>query len=301
MRKAFIQLHAAVFLAGFTAILGKLILLNEGLLVWYRLVITVVVLLGWMLFKKQLRLIPTKDIFKIAGVGLVLAIHWVAFYGSVKYANVSVALVCFSATGFFTALLEPLMLKKRMVWMELALGMLAMAGIYIIFDFHPQYKLGILFGIVAALGSAIFPVLNKELLVRFTPRTLTFYELAGGLVCLTFILPVYLQFFPADYYAPLLSDWGWLLILSVVCTIFCFDLQLNALRKISAFTANLTYNLEPVYGIILAFIIFGENKMLHPKFFLGLGFIILAIVLQMMIVLWKHKREKQLLGAAGSS
>jgi drug/metabolite transporter (DMT)-like permease len=300
MRKAFIQLHAAVFLAGFTAILGKLILLNEGLLVWYRLVITVLVLLGWMLFRKQLQLIPFKDILKIAGVGLVLAIHWVAFYGSVKYANVSVALVCFSATGFFTALLEPLLLRKRMVWIELALGIMAIAGIYIIFDFHPQYKLGILFGIVAAMGSAIFPVLNKELLARFSPRTLTFYELAGGLVCLSFILPAYLYFFPADYYVPLISDWGWLLILSVVCTIFCFDLQLNALKKISAFTANLTYNLEPVYGIILAFVIFGENKMLHPTFFLGLALIILAIVLQMLIVMWKHKREKRVLDAAGS-
>lgn len=299
MKKAFIQLHCAVFLAGFTAILGKLILLNEGMLVWYRLLITVLILGAWMFYKKQLVIIPLKDMLKIAGVGLILAIHWVTFYGSVKYANVSVALVCFSATGFFTALLEPLLLKKRMVWMELALGMLAIAGIYIIFDFHPQYKLGILFGIVAALGSAIFPVFNKELLARFSPRTLTFYELAGGFICLTFLLPVYLLYFPSRYYVPSIADWGWLLILSVICTILCFDLQLNALKKISAFTANLTYNLEPIYGIILAFVIFREGRMLHPEFFIGLALIILAIVLQMLIVVWKFKKQKQLLPTVG--
>ena len=110
MKKAFIQLHIAVFLAGFTAILGKLILLNEGMLVWYRILITVIVLGAWLMYKKQLERIPGKDMLKIAGVGLIIALHWVTFYGSVKYANVSVALVCFSATGFFTALLEPLIL-----------------------------------------------------------------------------------------------------------------------------------------------------------------------------------------------
>lgn len=281
MKKAFIQLHLAVFLAGFTAILGKLITLNEGLLVWYRMLITIVVLAGWMYYKKQLQLIAKKDMMKIAGVGLILALHWVTFYGSVKYANVSVALVCFSATGFFTALLEPLLLRKKIVWGELALGILAIAGIYIIFDFHPQYKTGILFGLIAAVGSAMFPIMNKQLLLRFTPRTLTLYEITGGLILLSFLLPVYLNFFPASYYVPSLPDMGWLLILAVLCTIICFDLQLQALTKISAFTANLTYNLEPVYGIILAFIFFGESKLFHPGFYVGLACILAAICLQM--------------------
>ncbi|MEP7164036.1 MAG: EamA family transporter [Ferruginibacter sp.] len=285
MKKAFIQLHIAVFLAGFTAILGKLILLNEGLLVWYRLFLTVVVLGAIMYYKKQLTRIASRDIFKIAGVGFIIAAHWVTFYGSVKYANVSVALVCFSATGFFTALFEPLILKKRVVIAELLLGMLAISGIYIIFDFHPQYKLGIIFGIISAMGSALFPVFNKQLLVRFTPGTLTLYELGGGLIALTLLLPLYLLEFPATYYLPSLTDWGWLLILAVLCTVVSFDLQLNALKKISAFTANLTYNLEPVYGIILAFIFFREDKQFHSEFFIGLGLILLAILLQMLRVI----------------
>lgn len=290
MKKAFVQLHIAVFLAGFTAILGKLILLNEGLLVWYRLFLTVIVLGTIMVYKKQLIKIYVKDCFKIAGVGLVIAIHWVAFYGSVKYANVSVALVCFSATGFFTAVFEPIVLRKRIVYAELMLGIIAISGIYIIFDFHPQYKTGIIFGIISAMGSALFPVFNKQLLFRFTPRTLTLYELGGGLLFLSFLLPFYLSEFPAVYYFPTLPDLGWLLILAVLCTVVSFDLQLNALKKISAFTANLTYNLEPVYGIILAFIFFQENKLFHREFFIGLALIILAISLQMFRVFRQSKK-----------
>jgi len=289
MKKAFLQLHIAVFLAGFTAILGKLILLNEGLLVWYRLLLTVVILGALMFYKKQLKAIPYQDLLKITGVGAVIAIHWVTFYGSVKYANVSVALVCFSATGFFTALLEPLLLRKRIVLAELLLGLLAISGIYIIFDFHPQYKLGIIFGIVSAMGSAVFPILNKQLLLRFSPRILTLYELGGGLVILTLLLPFYLSQYPASYYLPSVSDWLWLLVLAVLCTVVSFDLQLNALKKISAFTANLTYNLEPVYGILLAFVFFQENKLFHNEFFIGLGLILLAIVLQMVRVLCGKK------------
>ena len=281
MKKAFIQLHVAVFLAGFTAILGKLILLNEAVLVWYRLLITVIILAAVMYLKKELHRISFKDLLKISTVGLLIAIHWVSFYGSIKYANVSVALVCISAAGFFTAIFEPLILKKKIVLVELLIGLVAISGIYLIFDFYPQYKLGIIFGIVSSMGSAIFPILNKQLLHRFTPRILTLYELGGGLLILTMLLPFYLSQFKADHYIPSYPDWGWLLVLSVLCTIIGFDLQLNALKKISAFTANLTYNLEPVYGILLAFIFFQENKAFHLEFYLGLGLIMLAVFLQM--------------------
>jgi drug/metabolite transporter (DMT)-like permease len=292
MKKALVQLHIAVFLAGFTAILGKLITLNEGLLVWYRLLITVVTLFILFYFKKKLVRISLKDALKFLGVGTIVALHWVSFYGSVKYANVSVALVCFSATGFFTSLLEPLILKKRFVLIEVLLGILAIAGIYIIFDFHPQYKLGIAFGIICALGSALFPIFNKEFLKRFTPETVTVYELGGGFIALTFLVPLYLMQFPATYYLPAGSDWFWLLILAWFCTVLSFDLQLNALKKISAFTANLTYNLEPVYGIIMAFIFFKENKELSYQFYIGVGLILLAVILQMCRVYYQSKKVK---------
>ena len=282
MKKAFFQLHIAVFLAGFTAILGKLITLNEGLLVWFRLFITVVSLGFILVLRKELKRINTKDALKIFGVGAIVALHWVTFYGSVKYANVSVALVCFSATGFFTAFFEPLILKRRISIVEVLLGLLGIAGIYIIFDFHPQYKTGIIFGIISAMGSALFPIFNKTLLLQFSPRILTLYELGGGLITLTLLVPLYLLQFPATYYFPTNTDWLWLLVLAWFCTVLSFDLQLNALKKISAFTANLTYNLEPVYGIILAFIIFKENENLSRAFYFGVALILLAVVLQML-------------------
>ena len=290
MKKALIQLHIAVFLAGFTAILGKLITLNEGLLVWFRLLITVITLGAVLYFRNQLLRIPFRDMLKIFGVGTIVAIHWVTFYGSVKYANVSVALVCFSATGFFTAFFEPLILKRRISLIEVLLGLMAIAGIYIIFDFHPQYKMGIIFGIISAMGSALFPIYNKKLLILYSPKILMLYELGGGLIALTFLVPLYLIQFPATYYSPTTTDWLWLLVLAWLCTVLSFDLQLNALKKVSAFTANLTYNLEPVYGIILAFIFFKENENLKPAFYLGVALILLAVVLQMLRINREYRR-----------
>lgn len=287
-----------MFLAGFTAVLGKLIQLNEGLLVWYRLLLTVIVLLGIMYFTKQLKRIPASDMLKITGVGFILVIHWVSFYGSVKYANISVSLICLSATGFFTAILEPFIIKRKMQVAELFLGLLAIAGIYIIFDFHPQYKTGIIFGIISAWGAAMFPIFNKRLLTRYSPRVLTLYELGGGLLALTLLLPFYISQFHATYFIPTAVDWAWLIVLAVVCTVIGFDLQLNALKKIPPFTVNLTYNLEPVYGIILAFIFFQENKAFHQQFFIGLALILLSIVLEMWRVLRRSNVNRKLSHAA---
>ena len=281
MKKAFIQLHIAVFLAGFTAVLGRLITLNEGLLVWYRLLITVVAMVLILLVRKEFKKQSLRDILRMAGVGGIIAFHWVTFYGSVKYGNISVALVCLSAMGFFSALLEPIILNRKIIIPELLLGLMAVAGIYIIFDFHPQFKLGIIYGILAALGAAIFPILNKQLVKSLSPRIMTFYELGGGLLILTLLLPFYLSKTAPAYYIPTLSDWGWLLVMALLCTVVCFDLQLKALQKISAFTSNLMYNLEPLYGIILAFIFFGEGKMFHKEFYIGVALIVFTLVVQM--------------------
>lgn len=290
MKKAFLQLHLSVFIAGFTGILGKLISLNEILLVSFRILITVIILGILLQYKKMLKRISTKEVIRISLVGFIICFHWVAFYGSIKYSNVSVALVCFSATGFFTSLFEPLILKRRIDIAELLLGLLTIAGIYIIFDFYPQFLLGIIFGVAASIGSSIFPILNKQLLEKYSPREVTFYELSGGLVILLAFIPFYLSKFPASHYLPTAADWGWLLLMASGGTVLMFELQLHALRKISAFTVNLTYNLEPVYGIILAFIIFKENKSLGHGFYFGLGLIFLAIILQTISV--KRQTDK---------
>ncbi len=241
-------------------------------------------------YKKEFVQHSLSSILQMAGVGAVIAFHWVCFYGSVKYGNISVSLVCLSSAGFFSALLEPLLFRKKIIIAEVFLGLLAVAGIYIIFDFHPQFKLGIIYGILSALGAAIFPMLNKQLVQKFSPRTLTFYELSGGFLLLTFLLPFYLKLSPATYILPTITDWVWLLVLAVLCTVLCFDLQLKALQKISPFTCNLMYNLEPIYGIILAFTFFNEGEFFNYQFYIGVALIFLAIILQMLRLVMQQKR-----------
>jgi drug/metabolite transporter (DMT)-like permease len=290
MRKAFLQLHIAVFLAGFTGILGRLINLQEGLLVAWRLLLSAITLwvLYWLTHKIQ-RISP-RDILKITLTGGLAAIHWVCFFGSVKYANISVALVCFSGIGFFTALFEPLVLRRRLVVIELLLGLLVMLGIFLIFHFDPQYKKGILFGLVSAITGALFPIFNHQFMQRMNAPTLITWELSGGFLSLVILLPFYFSAFPPAYWWPTPTDWIWLLVLSWACSVWAFQLSANALKKISAFTVNLMYNLEPVYGIVLAFLVYQENKMLGPSFYAGLSLIVLAVALQS----WRVYRKRSI-------
>jgi drug/metabolite transporter (DMT)-like permease len=292
LKKAFLQLHFAVILAGFTAILGKLITLNEGLLTAYRMGLTVVILAAILFFRKQLKKLSWKNTLALFGVGAIISLHWVSFYGSIKYSNVSVSVTCLSTIGFFTSLFEPMIRRRRVDFVEVLLGMLAIAGVYLIFNFYPEYKTGIIFGIISAMLACLFPIINKTLLNKFSPNTVTLYEMSGGFIALCFILPIYLQFFPAEYFIPTSTDWLWLLILAGVCTVYAFNLSLHALKHISAFTTNLTYNFEPVYSIILAFIIFKENKFLGPGFYFGFALILLAVSLQMVRVYREKKNGK---------
>lgn len=289
MKTAFIRLHIAVILAGFTGVLGRLITLNESLIVFYRLLLSALAL--WLIaaFRKTIQKISISQLAAIAGVGFIAAIHWVTFYGAIKYSNVSVTLVCFSAIGFFTALVEPLLLRKKPVWQEIALGLMVILGIVIIFQFDTRYQTGIVIGVISAFLGAIFPVLNRILLKKVSVETLVTYELTGGFLTLTCILPVYLSFSPTTELLPTWSDWGWLLILSLFCTVWAFFLSAYALKYISAFTVNLTYNLEPVYGILLAFFLFQENDALGFHFYIGLSIIVTAVLLQLFRV-WKAHR-----------
>ena len=292
MKKAFFQLHFAVILAGFTAILGKLIQLNEALLTFYRMLLSAVILAAFLLFKKQLEKVSINNILKLFGVGAIISLHWVTFYGSIKYSNVSVSVTCLSTIGFFTSFFEPLIMRRKVDFVEVFLGILAVAGVYLIFNFYPEYKTGIAFGLVSAMLACIFPILNKRILNTTSPNTVTLYEMTGGFLTLCILIPVYLHFFPAAYFFPTFSDWMWLLLLAGVCTVFAFNLSLNALKHITAFTTNLTYNFEPVYSIILAFIIFKENKFLGSGFYFGFALILLAVTLQMMRVYQENKPRK---------
>ncbi len=280
MKKAFLQLHIAVFLAGFTGVLGRLITLNEAVLVWYRMMITCVVL--WIIFFiKDKKPVPsTKQIIQTSSIGLLLALHWTTFYAGIKISNVSTALVCLSSMGFFTAVLEPVLLNKPFDLIEILLGLLVIAGISIVFHFDPQFKAGIIISLISALLASIFPILNRELIQKMEPETATRWQLSGGFLFITFLMPVYLHFVPDTRLIPTLSDWLWLLVLAIACTVIGFGLFMKALQKISAFTVNLTYNLEPIYGIGMAFLIYREDKSVSPGFYYGFTLIITAVILQ---------------------
>lgn len=280
MKTALLQLHIAVFLWGFTGVLGKTIQLNEGLLVWYRLLFTIFFLLIIAFFKNQSLKIPIKKILQLAGIGSIVALHWVLFYGSIKYSNVSIALTCLAASGVMTAFLEPLFFKKKLRYIEVLLGSIALLAIYLIFHFDVHFRVGIILGLLSALASVTFSILNKKIVAHTAPNTIMLYELSGGLLFLTLLMPLYLKITHSSFKLPNATDTFWLIVLSVVCTVWAMQLSLQALKHISAFTQNLTLNLEPVYGIILAFIIYKENKQLSPNFYIGLVLIIATVALQ---------------------
>ena len=179
-------------------------------------------------------------------------------------------------------------MRHKVDVVELLLGLLVIAGICLIFRVNPHFKTGIVIGLVSALLGSLFPVLNKRILRRVSSENVTLYELSGGLLVLTLLMPVYLWLFPAPSLLPTLSDWGWLLVLSWACTVLAFNLSMSALQKISAFTVNLSYNLEPVYGILLAFLLFREDKYLNGGFYIGFFLILLSIVLQT-LRLWRKQ------------
>ncbi len=287
MKQALIKLHIAVFLAGFTGVLGVLITLNEGLLVWYRMLITVISLFLLLIWRKNLQKISLSKAVQLMLIGCLIAIHWVCFYGSIKYSNVSIGLVCFASTGLFTALLEPIFTLKKFSWIEVVLGFISLLGIYLIFHFDARYRTGIIIGIASAIFAAIFSVLNKRNISQIAPQTMMLYELSGGVLLLTLLMPFYLNKFPTTHLFPSILEWGWLLILSLLCTLWAMDLMLQALKRVSAFTQNLSLNLEPVYGILLAFMLFHEQKELQISFYYGFVLIAISVALQMFRVLKK--------------
>jgi drug/metabolite transporter (DMT)-like permease len=291
MKHAFIQLHIAVMLAGFSAVFGKLIGLNEGLLSWYRLFFSVVLLGLLLVFTGRLKTIKQADFIRLGAVGFLLGLAWVLFYGSIKYANISVGVVCCSLTGFFTAVLEPITGRKRLSVTNLLLGSLAVAGVALIFHFDARYRTGIVLGVSCALLMAFFAIANRSLAQRFSSGLITFYEMLGGCIGISLLLPVYLYYFPSASLLPTWTDTGYLLLLSLLCTIGLYFLMTRALQRVSAFAANLAFNLEPVYSIVLAMLFFGESRLLNQAFYAGLGCILLSVLLQMLNEMRKYRRQ----------
>jgi drug/metabolite transporter (DMT)-like permease len=291
MKKALIQLNAAVFLWGFTGVLGRAISLDSIMLVWWRLLITMISLWVLYLVQGKARRIPTRSILLISLIGTLQALHWVCFYASIKLANVTIALTCLSTSALIAAFLEPLVLKRKFDFFEIILGLFAIAGILIIYNTHLKFSAGIIIGLLSALLTVMVSVTNKKIIDKYHPEHITLYQLTGGFLGITVLLPLFHVLFHNQFSVPTTLDWVWLTLLSWVCTILTFFLYIRSLKNISAFTMNLTLTLEPIYGIILAFIIYHENKFLSNWFYLGFALIVLAVLFHTWRLIYISRRK----------
>jgi drug/metabolite transporter (DMT)-like permease len=300
MKKSLVQMHIAVLLWGFTGVLGRAITLDAPVLVWYRMLLTALFLAIIVTSRKLWVPISKKHLAQLMLIGVLMGLHWVAFYGSIKLANISIALVCLSTASIFTPLVDPLINRSKYEIKELLLGSLAILGVYLIYQLQQFSVWGIVSGVVAAFLSSVFTVLNKQIANKYPVRTMVFYEMSSGWLFITLLMPLLYLYSPNMQLLPnsnnilgqlwYENDWIWLVILSLCCTVWAQSLALSALKKLSSFTATLSVNLEPIYGILLAFVFYNENReiifvkgteQLNTGFLAGMGLIVLSVVLQM--------------------
>lgn len=282
---AYLRLHTGILLAGATGVFGRLISLSELPLVWYRMIIAAIVLWTVLIINKRFRMPCRAHLLKMTGCGILLAIHWVLFYASIKASNVSIGVVCIALNGFFTAILEPLTSHKRVSWREIMLSLITLAGILLIFGLETRYRTGIIIGTLSSLFYTLFSISSKRIQqsTKQTSSMMLLCELTAGWLFLTLALPVYSNLYPAASLMPTAKDGILIVVFASVFTIGPFLTELQALRSISAFTVNLSYNLEPIYSIVLAMILFDEGKELNAPFWTGVFLIILSVVLQTII------------------
>lgn len=266
--KDHLKLHFIIFIWGFTGVLGALIILPSDALVWYRLVIAIAGLGFFLIYKKVSFAIERKWIIRLLGTGFLIALHWVLFFEAIKVSNVSIALACFASTSLFAAFLEPLIFRRSINIYELLLAAIAFVGIYVIFRVEGQYSLGIIFSVLSAFTGALFTVINGRIIEAQDSMLISFYELVGGFLGLTIYLLVLLNG-TFELPLPVFSDVVYLFILGGVCTAYAFAVSVDLMKKVSPFTMSISTNLEPVYAIILALLIFGEKEEMTPEFYYG--------------------------------
>lgn len=277
----YFKLHFIVFLWGFSAILGKLVSIPAAEMVWYRSILAAAGMGGVILFARGSFTIARGDLAKLFAIGGIVALHWIAFFGSARVSNVSVSLVGFATNSLWTAMLEPWLNRTRVKKYELLLGLLVMFGLYIIFSFDFQYKLGLFLGILAGFTSAVFAVANSRMVKRLPPRTITFYEMIGVCVATGIFLPVYHFIVKGDVEWPALpgaTDVLYIALLAGVCSVYAYTVAVELMKRISVFMIQLTLNLEPVYGILMAVIIFRQKETMNPHFYAGTLLILSAVI-----------------------
>lgn len=274
----YLKLHISVLLAGFTGLFAKLISLNEVIIVWYRMAFAFVLFAVMLFFMKKKPL--DKDYLKISSLGALLAVHLMFFFGSIKYSNVSIGVVCYSLVGFFTVIFEPLICKIKFSFIELCYSLIAVLGIFLIFNFDTSFRFGIILGVISAALFALYTIYNKIIEVGKSSRCMLFYELLGGTIFMTVFVPIYAKFAHITTFLPNGIEWFWIIILAFFCTVILYLLHIAVLKTLSAFTVSLTGNLEPIYGILFAIIFLGEAHELTLSFYIGMILILLSVFLQ---------------------
>lgn len=276
MNRYSIQLQLLVIVVAFTAILGRLIELPAPILVLWRTSLSAIIMFAWLNITKQASLTVARDqAWKGIGVGVILGLHWITFFGSIQLANISVCLAGLASISFFTSLTEPLLEKKRPRIREVLLGIMVIPGLLLIAGASWHHITGFVCALVSAFLAALFPVLNRRFALKgIAPQTLTFYEMIGAAATCLLASIIYQP--QAITHLPSTDDWLWLGLLAGVCTVWAFSTHIKLLKHFNAFTTNLAFNFEPVYGILLASLIFGEHTELNSLFYLGAGFIIAA-------------------------
>jgi drug/metabolite transporter (DMT)-like permease len=276
LTKHYLLLHLIVFIWGWSPIFGKAISLQAFQLVWFRIFITLLALYIYFSFRKISLKVSKKDLFTLFGIGCIIAFHWFCFYNAIKVSNVSITLVAFSTGTLFTSIIEPIFYKRKFFIYELFFGLVIILAIYIIFSIETKYFLGIVYGILAAFTSSLFTVWNGLLVRRVESPVITFYELAGGLLSLSLYL-LFAGGFDAKFFTVGALDYFFLVIFCIVGTAFPFVASVNLLKKLSPYTVTLTVNLETVYGIIFAFLLWPDTEKMKSSFYLGAG-LILAVI-----------------------
>jgi drug/metabolite transporter (DMT)-like permease len=287
----YLHLHFIIFIWGFTAVLGALISIDAIPLVWYRMLLAT----GFIFLFVKARKIKLKFSKKtLAGfllAGVIIAVHWLFFFGAIKVANVSVTLAIMSTGAFFTSLLEPIFFKRRIIWYEVFFGLIVIAGLYIIFKVETNYVLGIILALCSSFLGALFSVINGKFAVKYNASAISFYELLFGMLCITVYLGLNGNFTPS-FFKLSMNDWLLLLILASVCTAYAFIASVHVMKWISPYTVMLSINMEPVYGIILALLILGDSENMSPAFYYGAAIIIVTVVCNG-IIKTKLERKKQ--------
>ncbi|HTO38259.1 MAG TPA: DMT family transporter [Brumimicrobium sp.] len=290
--KYHILMHVIILVWGFTGILGKLILLPPEIIVWYRIIITVIsLLILFPIFKVPYLLKDKKDLGKLMLVGIIVCLHWITFYKAISLSTASLAVLCLSTTTLHVSWIDPIIMKRRFSWIEFLFGVLVIFGIYYISaDFSAAEYEVLAYGLTSALLAALFSVSNAKFAEKISSSQIILYEMIAGVIFLTIVLFSKGQLTAANL-TMTISDFWWLLFLGIVCTSLAFVLMVDVVKKLGAFTASLTINLEPVYTMVLAILILNENEILGKKFYLGSAMIILVVIANAVV---KSKMKKRL-------